>query len=82
MYLYYYIYKSLTIDASHDCNLDHFIYLEKVDKLTINSDCHLYYEYIVIQSKVVYIDSPTSVYSNIIDSSMNYSSSKFTFTHW
>ena len=40
MYVYCHIYKALTIIASQDCNLTHFVYLERVDKLCIHSDRH------------------------------------------
>lgn len=56
-----YIYKALTIIASQDCNLTHFVYLERVDKLCIHSDRHLYCGDSVIQSKVVDIDSLSSL---------------------
>ena len=60
MYLYYHIYKVPTIAASQDCNINHFVYLEKVDKISITSNRHLYCSDNVIQSKIIHIDSPIS----------------------
>ena len=76
------MYKDPTVAASKVCTLNDFAYLEKVDKISMNSGRHLYCGDIIIQSKVVHIDSPTSTNSKIIDLSTNYTSSKFIFTTW
>ena len=79
---YFHVYKAPTIAASQDFILKKFAYLKKVDKISINSDRHVYCGDSVVQSKVVYIDSPISPKSKINDSSMNYSSSQSNIFSW